>query len=479
MLAQRGFSLEIDPVEVSDGLASSSAVAVFNHGDAGLAACISGYANVPQLIDHGVKIIVLCDAKDVPELVDARFVPIGKDYPWKEKVVFIPDLQGVRLDEITTYDPGSEWDGTEILLLGNYEPLNHEQKLLVDRAFPKAEEIHIRPLEGGFTESRVFMAYERRRESSISHWTQPRLVKIGSREALAREVKAMREVSPFVPFELRPNLEFYIEGFRSSVLVADFVDKSDSLIDAARAGRAETAISNLFNRTLNRWRERAWRCDLSNEPLASAAMRLDMFKVEDIQREYLNTQAIEDARLDFYGLWNELQAIAFKHRAATIHGDLHGDNVRVRGDDAILIDLGAVKGTDEPGKGAPLCFDVAMLDVALVFACTKADEDCGHSQETWEEEILPYYKLQAILSTPAIDGTSKLNSWLHGCLQRLRAFGIYDQSDRLEYPIAVAIALWRWAKFESRSQADKRRRVVALITGARLLKEILATKQQS
>ena len=481
MLRQRGYAIERNSLHLEDPVLRASSCAVFSHCDISITAVFDGLdsVQVQLMLDYGLRVIIICAGEDIQAIIDARLKSEIAEYPWRERIVFVPDLQGVRLDEITMFepDPPDIWAGIAPEMMGPHEPLNREQSILINRSFPKAQELYLRPLKGGFTGSQVFMAYEKR-GSSISHWTQPRLVKIGQRKELGSEAKAMREVSPFVPFELRPNLSSHIEGYRSAVIVADFVDKSESLIDAARAGRAEAAISNLFNRTLRKWRDHGTDGHDGVDSLAAASTRLRMFEIANIQPEYLESLDIESAHIDFDGLWAKLLSIRFAHRAATIHGDLHGDNVRVRGDDAILIDLGAVKGTDSPGGGAPLCFDVAMLDVALVFTCTEKDELSGFKQDDWEAEIAPYFQMAALTNAPKIETSLILDSWLHGCLQRLRSFGTYEQSDPLEYPIAVAIALWRWAKFPSRSAADKRRRIVALQTGARLISDIVSCSEK-
>lgn len=474
-LQTRGFSLQENPDDekITNSLLGFSSIVVFNCGVDDVDTELSGYKHLPGFINHGLQILILVTNRDdIARIREKHLNAIDAAFPWDEVVMFLSDLVRVNFDNVVTNVPGPRWKGRVIVELGAVEKLTPEERLLVDRAFQKAEEVHIRELKRGFTESRVFMAYEKRLESSIAHWTQPRLVKIGERKKLADEVGAMKVVSPFVPFELRPNLEVHVGGFRKSVYVADFVDKSESLLDVARAGRAETAISNLFNRTLQRWRDRAWQCEKSFEPLSLAAERLGMISPLNIRKEYLESERIETAGIDVQSLWKVLNDISFPHRAASIHGDLHGDNVRVRGDDAILIDLGSVKGTDDAGKGAPLCFDVAMLEVALVFTCTEEENKLAFQQREWEEEISPYYALDAILSTPGRVEALKLGSWFFGCLQRVRAFGIYDQSDPYEYAIALAIGMWRWCKFPSISAADKGRRVVALEIGARIIREI-------
>jgi hypothetical protein len=474
----RGFSVVENPPRenINDSLLGVTLIVVLNHPQDGDDWGGLGCDFLPLFIDHGIRVLVL--GGDVAKIRGTVLKGMDPDYPWDDAVLFLPNLKGVHFDTIVNCQPTLRWRGFKIQQNGKFEKLTSEDLRLVARAFQKAEEVHLSKINDGRSGSRVFMAYEKRleTETSIAHWTQPRLLKIGDRSVMAREVGAMKAVSPFVPFELRPNLEMFIEGFHRAVYVADFVDRSESLLDAARSGRAEAAISNLFNRTLHRWRDRGRQCAMLSGSLVDAAERLDIVSPSKIRQEYLTSERIQRQQIDIAALWKELAAYEFGYRAATIHGDLHGENVRVRGDDAILIDLGEVRGDTVPGNGAPLCFDVAMLEVALVFQYRGEEDGLDEfEQPGWESEIKPFYQLDAILNSPSIDSAPKPDSWLFGCLQRIRAFGIYDQSHEYEYPIALVIALWRWCKFPPPPHgrgADKGRRVVALELGYTITQQI-------
>jgi hypothetical protein len=477
-LELRAYTLveNVDKEQIEDALLGLTAVVVISGVPCDSLEMKAICDLLPMFIDHGIRVMFVTDDQtNRAGIIEHQLKRLDASYPWDGSVRFVPNFKGIHFDDIITFVHGPKWKFCTVVQLDSSERLTEEEDRLVKRAFPKAEEIHLRKLGSGFSGAKVFMAYENRREmdSSIAHWTQPRLVKIHERLDLAREVGAMIAVSPFVPFELRPNLEAHIEGFRKAVYVADFVDKSESLLDAARAGRAEPAISNLFNRTLHRWRDRARQCDMSHESLVTAAERLRMVSAQDIQKEYLDAEPILKLRVSHFDLWEALRKCSFPHRVATIHGDLHADNVRVRGDDAILIDLGAVKGDTEIGQGAPLCFDVAMLEVALMF--TQGGEqggENGFSQPQWQQEIESFYELDSILSNRGAKNAPEPDSWRLGCLQRIRAFGIYEQSHEYEYAIALIIALWRWCKFPSSGDADRGRRVKAFALAVKLINEI-------
>jgi len=460
------------PEGLETALLSVTRLAILNYPIADdLAAAV--YRQLPLLIMHGVLLLVV--GGDTTEIRGNTLPAIDAVYPWDEGVRLVPSLKGVHFDTVVCCHPGRRWQGFELQQKGRFEKLGSEDELLVRRAFQEAEEVHLRILSGGLSGSRVFMAHEKRtgKDTSIAHWRLPRLVKLGDRAEVSREIKAMEDVSPFVPFELRPNLEISLQGFQRAMYVADFVEMSESLLDAARNRRAEAAISNLFYRTLGRWRDRGRQCPMVHGSLTAAAERLDMMHPQKVQQVYL--ESLRKQRAEIVAAWEKLATFKFTYRAATIHGDLHGENVRVRGDDAILIDLGGVRGDTQPGREAPLCFDVAMLEVALVFAYRgQEDGEDEFEQPEWKAEIEPFYELPAILNSPSIDAPPNPESWLFGCLQRIRAFGTYDQSKAYEYPIALVIALWRWCKFvPDKGEADRGRRVIALELGCRLVEEIV------
>jgi hypothetical protein len=477
-LERRGFTIVENPKRdaINNHLLAVTHSAVIDQTGVTAGKAFLSYGLLPEFIDHAIRVLML--GADRATILENHLYKIDKDYPWDDSVLFVSDLKDTNFDNILAAPSEERWRGFPIKQIGKYEELTAEDLRLIARAFPKAEEVHLRKISDGLSGSRVFMAHEKRpqTETSIAHWTQPRLLKAGGRCIMSREVLAMRAVSPFVPFELRPNLEVHVEGFKRAIYIADFVDRSDSMLDAARAGRAEAAISNLFNRTLHRWRDRARQCPMVNGSLVAAAERLGVLEFSSIRKEYFETERIRKLQIDFDALWKDLANYTFEYRAATIHGDLHGENVRVRGDDAILIDLGSIKGDTTPGQGAPLCFDVAILEVALIFAYRgKTDGDDEFQQPQWESEIRPFYQLDAILRSPSIDSAPDPASWMFGCLQRIRAFGIYEQSHEYEYSIALVIALWRWCKFQPvphSKEADKGRRVVALELGARIIQQM-------
>jgi hypothetical protein len=473
-LEQRGFLIRVNVpnVDITNSVLCVTVVAVFSR-DLDLPGRLG---QIKNLIIHGARIVFVANRIEQVAIL-AILHKESSTYPWDQKVIFIQDFSGTHFDNFIDLPLASRANQVSIVQKDSSEKLNREENVLLRRAFPKAEQLHVETLTPGASGSKVLIVHEKRLEQSIAHWAQPRLVKFGQRDKLEQEVGHMRAIAPFVPFELRPNLDIYVDGYALAVFVADFVEKSESMLAAARAGRGEAAISNLFNRTLYRWRGRAWQCAPQTGSLAVAAERLGLTGPNKIHQDFLNVERFQKCEFDLPDLWEFLKSLCFRHRVASIHGDLHGENVRVRGDDAILIDFGSVMGAQR--GDAPLCFDVAMLEVALVFS---ADENAKHDEfevQGWEEEVRPYYTLEAIRRTPKREGVPNPFSWQFDCIQRIRAFGNYDQTDEDEYAVALAIALWRWCKWEPRTSHEKGRRVIGLEIGCEIIKQIRKHKNES
>jgi tRNA A-37 threonylcarbamoyl transferase component Bud32 len=104
--------------------------------------------------------------------------------------------------------------------------------------------------------------------------------------------------------------------------------------------------------------------------------------------------------------FDELEAMlmalpAIRYRYGTTHGDLHGNNVRIAGADAILIDFASV-------DYGPLTVDPAALDVSLMM-------DTGLAVgENWIGLADEVYKLKA-LRAPAVTESNHL-LWLRSIL---------------------------------------------------------------
>lgn len=117
------------------------------------------------------------------------------------------------------------------------------------------------------------------------------------------------------------------------------------------------------------------------------------------------------------------------HRIALSHGDLHGENVRVRAGHAILIDFAAV-------DGGSLVADPAALETALVIRGASNDKN-------WSSVATEIYAIENLESLPTPHEPSTPLSALWNSVRQIRRFGLAEQLTRHEYATAVAIYLLR------------------------------------
>jgi hypothetical protein len=132
-----------------------------------------------------------------------------------------------------------------------------------------------------------------------------------------------------------------------------------------------------------------------------------------------------------------LPAIAFL--SAIAHNDLHGENVRVAGQDAILIDFAW---TDH----GPLSADPASLDASLVLNTTAV------AGEEWIALARSLYRLDALVRPPLPFPPEEKGSRIADAVRFLRQIALADMLDVLEYPTAVALQLLRKACYGKQPQ---------------------------
>jgi hypothetical protein len=160
----------------------------------------------------------------------------------------------------------------------------------------------------------------------------------------------------FIPFGLRPNIHQIIRGTERSLLVGNFVDRSESLWDRARRNLAARAVTSLFDETLGCWRDQAFARGLIEGSVADAMYDAEMCRPQDIRPLYPESAQRYGISVGPDEVWKQLTTLRQHYRLAPAHGDLHGENVRVKNEQAILIDLASVL------RQAPLTADLATLE---------------------------------------------------------------------------------------------------------------------
>jgi hypothetical protein len=292
-------------------------------------------------------------------------------------------------------------------------------------------------------------------------------VKLDRYNRVARELTNYKDCTThFVPFFARPNLDFdrCLLGAERGIIVGNFVENSDSLGQLVQRGTAQAAINSLFDDALRGWRSQAYMSESSvvvDSLTPSGAIKT--FSVEHRKRAegYANEARALGATLSAEEIGNTLDALpAFRHRRALCHGDLHGENVRVRHGHAILIDF------LNAGVG-PLVNDAAALDTALTLSFAAP-------QGVWQQMVFDLYALDNLQTVPHVRPPTAPLQELWNSVRQVRRFGLAEQLSRNEYAHAVAIHLLRHTLRKRRPGEPRERRPVMLLLAERLAKVLAA-----
>ena len=262
-----------------------------------------------------------------------------------------------------------------------------EQDNLLRRAFADCDVVHLKPLLDGHSDAQVFCAYPNLAKGEIGPWTQPYFVKLDSRFKIFSEYTKYQEtVHPYLPFYLAPRLtneRCYLSG-GAGIIVGDFVDEAEGLMDAAESGRAVPSVAGLLDRTLLAWHRNAG-SDLLDFG-ANLRSRIEGLTVDDSRL----------ARASGFGLVLPLKSIVeivgslpkAPVMVGPIHGDLHAGNVRVRHGEAVMIDFAS----QEVG---PVLLDLARLEVSFLVDGFKRDSRLNReipAVRLWLNSLLKLYR---------------------------------------------------------------------------------------
>lgn len=150
---------------------------------------------------------------------------------------------------------------------------------------------------------------------------------------------------------------------------------------------------------------------------------------------------------------------AIRYRYGTTHGDLHGNNVRIAGAEAILIDFATV-------DYGPLTVDPAALDVSLMMdtGLVLGDDWVRLADEVYDLKAL---RMPAVPPRPERNAANLLDG-LHYVQQT--AFTV--QFSDVEYPVVVALQLLRKASYGGDGAEGQRRRVHAYRLADRIIGQL-------
>jgi Ternary complex associated domain 9 len=325
---------------------------------------------------------------------------------------------------------------------------------MLRRAFHDCQAVHLQSLDTGNSGVGVYLAHV---TSGGPRRPLPFFVKVGQRDKIRDEWRHYSDhVHGQIPFYLSPKL---VEkrchlGAHSGIIVGDFVEHSESLLECARGGRAMAPIATLFERTL-----RHWQFEASEEDVA-LAIALPRWTHGRLDSKRLSLASSLGKTLKT----KELRAILDHRRSeatlwGSIHGDLHADNVRVRRDDAIVIDfLSTVRG--------PLLADPAALEVSLVI---RAPADTDFDQEAWSRVVEPLYSTASFRDLPKDCDPTEPYAWISACVRQIRLHAFAMERAHGQYAAVVARRLLHTAcKDPKASPAENFRRATAYLFASQL-----------
>ena len=349
--------------------------------------------------------------------------------------------------------------------------LQDDQRFLLRRAFSDCKSISLRLINSGKSGALTFLVDATLAVSNAGLRPQPYFAKLGETQELREELQKYETFAEHhIAWNLRPNFQRArcIYGVKQSVLVGNFVQSSLSLWDVARTGEGPAHIRTLFEETLSVWRNEAKRWPLE-QPGAIVAP-LEAFcrysRVSSIRVEAAKVHGgvVHPAR----SLWRKLLDLPHQHWLhSSIHGDMHGENVRVRKQDAIVIDFAH-------STSGPMCADLASLEVWLAF---KVPPDEMSTREEWRKRLEELYRPDLVDEAMSATAPETPNNWVQDCLREIRRIAGASTEGADEYKRVLAVCLLRHASFppdEGCEEEDEYRRTYSYWLANRMVDALCA-----
>lgn len=410
---------------------------------------------------HGVRVLLVSAFADVP-ILGRQLEAVGV----KKSVTIRTDVRQALavIDQAQTV---ASWNKNVIVEGG--DELNPEEQVLLRRAFQDCTRIRLIPQSGGSRP--VYQVYGRLEDSRAGPVALPFFLKFGPRKLITQELQNYQDCTTLhVPFNQRPNVDpaRCVLGHRRGVVVANFVERSESLQTVIDRGAGLAALQSLFGSALRGWRLQAHLGGDSNTAHASMASamarccpsRFKPYRMERLRKHVEIAKARFHAGLSIDELEQRLRKLSpVSYRYAMAHNDLHGENVRVAGQDAILIDF-------TRADSGPLAADPASLDVSVVLDTTSV------SDGEWERLASSLYSMEQLRRVPPPAAPEDPFAHIVDAVRFIRQVMVPDALSPLEYPTAVALQLLRKASYQDETADGFPRRAFAYALAERLVLQL-------
>lgn len=454
-----------DSLTAANLVSARGAVYNFTARDIGIVR-ICAEATIERAIDHGLLSFFLAESDTVQGYLDGVLTRLPAEPRPTRKTAPAADHElaeaFARHDAGLPYSSALKIEPEEVA-----SQLGPDDVLLFRRAFADCTTIRLKSLNPGRTAS-VFMVHATFKDSLAGPRPLPFFAKVGPRRKIDEEISKYRTYAThFVPFYLRPNLApaRCVLGHKQGLLIGDFVDRSESLWALAQRGQANGVIHALFDVTLNGWRAQAYVEGVAPAIGPVAEKLKTLFDYERVQADYLVQARQFGVTATPQELWEFLIGLTDQcYRISPMHGDLHGENVRVRGTDAILIDLASI-------AEGPLAADPASLETSLFFDMPENSEDMP-GDEAWRQAADAFYAPNAFRRLPEPASENQPLAWMWNTARQVRMLALPTQACDTEYASAVAVYLLRRSMYAPASPRDHVRRAHAYVVAARIINNL-------
>ncbi len=348
--------------------------------------------------------------------------------------------------------------------------LDEQRRFLLQRAFHDCISVELKSITPGFSKAETFIVRATLMNSFAGPEPRPFFAKLGDTGKLQVEMQAFQRFAEHhVPWYLRPNFvaDRIVYGVEHGILVGSFVPDSVSLAEAVRLDGGEKLIRSLFAETLAGLRQQMQVTAIASQKHSVASALKDFCKREKAPAGRWNAAAnlFGGEAVDADALWWRLIDLPERPwRSSAIHGDLHAENVRVRKDDAILIDFAHA-------RSGPAAADLAQLEVSLAFDTMEGD----HQSDDWRLLVDGIYSADGVRASFKPGAVAHGPSWIHRAVAEVRSFASASVTDPDEYMRVLAVYLLRQACYPASQKMpthDEYRRTFAHWLACRLISHL-------
>ncbi len=341
------------------------------------------------------------------------------------------------------------------------------EKQLLRRAFWDCKSIKIHNLAGGRSEARLFKVdaqFSRDVNPQVELEPLPYFLKIDDVEKKKTEIENYEKFgNGFLPFNLRPHLDLKrcVEGCELGLIVGDFVEGADLLLDLIHKGRADIEIRYLFDVTLRCWRQNATKTKGKPGKFNPKKISTNTSRTE-LLRRFGALATPEELNI----LINSIKDFDYKN--AICHGDLHGKNIMTRENEAVLIDFAQV-------DFGPINADCAALEVSIAIEKMELSGKKKIKRREWKKFVYKIYNPEFLLTKPPNTiGLGSEEERLWKSIRKIRQTALTETISENEYSFIIAMRLLNIAGFDPSSNQDNYRKAHAFILAESILVALAA-----